>query len=166
MKQFLIRKEYKDLLKITGYAFILFLIQVNLIACLPYRALRVDLMLPAMVGVALSSSSAIAIVWAFVWGYMVDILTGKFWGLHVGTYVITVRLVQVMAQKVESRNPFYQMFLVLLCVLGQSVILGVFLWIKSPTPLLLDSFLKNLEIRSLLITFLTPLIIFPVLKIR
>lgn len=166
MRRLRIQKEYRNLFKIAGYTLLLFLLQTYLVARLPYRALRVDLLLPVMVGVALKLSPVMSLVWAFICGYMVDVLTGKFWGLHIGTYVITVRLVQLTTQKVEFYNPFYQMLFVLVCILGQSALLGLILWIKSPALFMMDSFFEHLEIRSLLTMLLTPLIVSPLLRIR
>ena len=166
MKRLWIRKEYRTFLKIAAYTLFLFLLQAYLIVRFPYRALRADLLLPLMVGVALKFPPLMSILWAFIWGYVADVLTGKFWGLHIGTYMITVRLVHLTAQKVEFYNPFYQMLFVLVCVLGQSALLGLILWMKSPALFAMNSFLENMEIRSLLTTLLTPLIVSPLLRMR
>jgi rod shape-determining protein MreD len=119
-----------------------------------------------MLGLALKLSPTEGLLGAFIWGYIMDVFSGKFLGLHVGTYLIVVRSVHATMQKIEFHNPFYQMSFILLCVLGQSIVLGLFLWIKAPVPLVMESFLKNLGIRSLITTILTPLVVSPILRMR
>jgi len=160
------RKRHQDLLKVAAYTFVLFFVQTHWIARLHYRALRVDLLIPAMVGIALLTSPVKGLAAAFLWGYIVDVLSGKFWGLHIGTYMTVVLLVHVMEHQIQFRNPLYQMSLILFCVLAQSFALGLYLWIKAPNPFLMEAFLRNLVVRSLLTTALTPLIVLPILKIR
>lgn len=160
------RKEYHIFFKRAGYIFLLFLLEVHFVARLPHRGLRVDLLLPAMIGVALLSSTTKGLLAAFVCGYVVDVLSGKFWGLHIVTYMTIVWLVKMTAQKVEFRNPLYQMPFVFLCVLAQSAVLGTLLWIKAPVPFIIDSLLKDLGIRSLTTMLVAPMVISPLLKIR
>jgi rod shape-determining protein MreD len=163
---FRIRKEHKDSLKIAGYALLLLIVQTHFVANLSQRAFRLDLLLPTVVGIAIKLPYSTSILLAFVLGYVVDVLSGKFWGLHVGAYVLVVLLVHMTAQKIEFRNLFYQISFIGVCMLGQSFVLGLLLWIKASTPLMLDPLLKSFGIRSVLNTLIAPIIIAPILRMR
>ncbi len=84
-----------------------------------------------MFGVAVEWSPFLSIIWASAWGFIADTLSGKFWGFHVGAYVVAICLVNITAERFELHNPLYQMLFVGACAFGQSVALGLFLIVRS-----------------------------------
>jgi len=152
--------------KMTAYSFVLMLIQAHWISHLPYAGLRVDLLLPLMFGVAIEWSPFMSLLWAFFWGYVMDTLSGKFWGFHVGSYVAAICLVNIAIERFEVHNPFYQMSFVGVCALGQSFVLGLFLLFEPSGSLVVVSTWRSLAIRSLVMMLLTPAILFPVWRAR
>lgn len=93
---------------------------------------------------------------------MLDTLSGKFWGFHVGSYVVAVCLVYAASEKFELQNPLYQMLFVGLCALGQSVVLGLFLMLEPYSLVGISPICQDLLIRSLFIMLLSPFIIYPI----
>ena len=127
-----------------------------------YPAMRADLLLPLMFGVATVWPPLLSLSWALLWGFVLDTLSGKFWGFHVGSYVVAVCLVYAASEKFELQNPLYQMLFVGLCALGQSVVLGLFLVLEPESLIGISSICQDLLIRSLFIMLLSPFIIYPI----
>jgi len=119
-----------------------------------------------MFGVAVEWSPVLSIVWALVWGFVGDTLSGKFWGFHVGSYVVAICLVNITAERFEFHNPLYQMLFVGACALGQSVALGLFLLVEAPEQLTMPSIYVGLLLRSVVTMLLAPIITYPVWNIR
>ena len=143
------------------YTLILFLIQAQWICRLPYLGMRVDLLLPVTFGVALDWPFLPGLLWACVWGYIADTLSGKLLGFHVLSYVVAVCLVNVSADRFELDNPLYQMGLVGGCAVGQALVLGLFLILDPAGSSLTLSAWQNLFLRSIFMTLVTPFVIFP-----
>ncbi len=152
------------LVRIFLYTFIAMLLQAHLVARLPYQAFRIDLFIPVMFAVAIEWPPFAGLVWASVWGYMIDNFSGEFWGLHVASYMVTICLVNMASDRFDCQNPVYQMGLVGMCALGQSVALGLFI---SFVPMDLQSLTStwiSLGIRTLLSMTVAPFVIYPILK--
>jgi rod shape-determining protein MreD len=154
--------QWQHFLKVSGYTFFLALVQALWIARLPYTGLRTDLLLPLMFGVAIEWPPVLSIFWAFLWGFAMDTLSGKFWGFHVGSYVVAACVVNISSEKFEFQNPLYQMSFIGLCALGQSMVLGFFLLFEPSGSLVVASTWKNLLIRSVMMMVLCPLIVYPI----
>jgi rod shape-determining protein MreD len=155
------------LARIAVYTFVLFLLQAQWASRMYYPAMRVDLLLPLMFGIALTQPPIACLSWAFAWGFVLDVFSGKFWGFHVVSYVITACTVYLGSQKMELHNPLYQMIFMGLCALGQSAVLGLFLWAEPSTSYLLSpSIWISLGMRSALMLLLCPLIIYPIRRNR
>lgn len=154
--------QWGHYVKVTAYTFLLALIQALWIARLPYADLRGDLLLPLMFGVAIEWPPILSIFWAFLWGFAMDTFSGKFWGFHVGSYVVAACLVNIATEKFEFQNPLYQMSFVGVCALGQSMVLGLFLLFEPSGTLVVAATWKSLVIRSVMMTLLCPLIIHPI----
>ena len=154
--------RWQHIVRVIAYTFALVLLQAEWVSVLPKPAMRVDLILPLMFGIAVEWPPVLSVLWAVVWGYVMDTLSGKFWGLHVGTYVFAVCLVKITAEKFEFHNPAYQMIFVGLCALGQSLMLGLYLLFEPSGPLVVAVNLHNLVLRSLLMTILSPVVIYPI----
>lgn len=148
------------------YTFFILLLQAHVNPRLPYPALRTDLLLPLMFAVAVEWPPVSGLLWASFWGFVVDNFSGEFWGLHVGSYMVTICLVHMASEKFDCRNPLYQMGLVGLCSLGQSVALGLFLSFVPMDLPSLTSIWISLGIRSLLSITLAPFLIYPMLSSR
>src|SRR5512142_3149846 len=112
------------ILRLVVYTFSILLIQAHFVTRLPYQALRADLLLPLMFGIAAEWPPTAGLLWACFWGFLADNFSGMFWGLHVGSYVMAVCLVHMASERFDCQNPFYQMCLVGLCAAGQSVAIG------------------------------------------
>ncbi len=80
-------------------------LQAHLIPRLPYPALRVDLLLPLMFAIAVEWSPLAGVLWAGFLGFVVDNFSGEFWGLHVGSYTVTVCLVNMASEEVRLAQP-------------------------------------------------------------
>lgn len=158
--------RWQYLVRVVAYTFVLVLLQAQCVSVLPKPALRVDLILPLMFGIAVEWPPVLSVLWAFLWGYVMDTLSGKFWGLHVGSYVFAVCLVNITAEKFEFHNPVYQMIFVGLCALGQSLVLGLFLLFEPSGSTVVASSLHSLVLRSLLMTILSPVVIYPMWSSR
>lgn len=150
----------------TIYTLVLLLIQILWVSRISYPSLRIDLMLPLMFGTAVTWPPTLGIAWACGCGFIADTLSGKFWGLHVGSYVSTVCLVNMTAKRFELQNPFYQMFFVGLCALAQSFALGFFLFVEMPVRDDLLSMALSLTIRSAANLVITPFVTFPIWNLK
>lgn len=149
-------------LKIAAYTLALFILQAVWVSRIPYAGMRVDLLLPVMFGVALRKPPHAGLLWAFAWGYVIDVFSGKLWGFHVVSYVLTASLVYVGAQRIEFQNTGYQVVFMGLCSIGQSAVLGLFLWVSfSSSHVLSPALCASLVVRSLIMIVLCPLIIRP-----
>jgi rod shape-determining protein MreD len=148
--------------RLVIYTFSLLLVQALWVSQLPYPPLRADLLLPLMLGIALEWSPLPGFFWAFLWGFVMDTFSGRFWGLHVGSYVVVVCLVHIASERLELYNPVYQMAFVGLCALGQSVVLCTFLMLEPSGTLTLEATWIGILIRALFIMLLTPFILFPI----
>ncbi|GLI35608.1 rod shape-determining protein MreD [Desulforhabdus amnigena] len=149
-------------LKLTAYTFFLLLLQVQGVSRLPYPALRIDLFLPLMFGVAIEWPPVASIFWGCVWGFAMDVLSGKFWGFHLGSYVVAICLVNIGLEKFEFQNPLYQMSFVGMCALGQSVALGLYLLFEPAGSISMMSMWMSLAVRSLIMMLCSPLILYPI----
>ncbi|MGC9964027.1 MAG: rod shape-determining protein MreD [Syntrophobacteraceae bacterium] len=154
------------MIKITVYTFFVLSLQAHLIPRLPYPALRIDLLLPLMFAVAVEWSPLAGLLWASLWGFVVDNFSGEFWGLHVGSYAVTVCLVNLASDRFDRRNPGYQMGLVGLCAAGQSIVLGLFLSFVPMDFPSLTSIWISLGIRTLFSVTVAPFLIYPLLNPR
>jgi rod shape-determining protein MreD len=153
-------------IKITLYTLFVLALQAYLIPRLPYPALRVDLILPLMFAIAVEWSAPAGVLWAGFWGFIVDNFSGEFWGLHVGSYAVTVCLVNLASERFDRRNPAYQMGLVGLCALGQSIALGLFLSFVPMDLPSLTSIWISLGVRTALSVTIAPFLIYPMLNLR
>jgi len=154
------------IIKITLYTVFVLALQAHLIPRLPYPALRVDLLLALMFAIGVEWSPLAGVLWSSFWGFVVDNFSGEFWGLHVGSYTITVCLVHMVSDRFDRRNPAYQVGLVGLCALGQSIALGLFLSFVPMDLPSLTSIWISLGIRTLLTTTIAPFLIYPMLNPR
>lgn len=154
------------IIRIFLYTFFVLLLQAHLVPRVPYPALRADLLLPVMFAAGVEWSPVAGVLWASFWGFVVDNFSGEFWGLHVGSYTVTICLVHMASEKFDCRNPLYQMGLVGLCALGQSIALGLYLSFVPMDIPSLTSIWISLGIRTLLSVTLAPLIIYPILNPR
>jgi rod shape-determining protein MreD len=150
--------------RVVLYALFVFLAQAVWVSRLPHPAIRIDLMLPLMFGVAMERSLTAGLAWALVWGYVFDAVSGKFWGFHVVSYVVAVCLVHISIEKFEFRNPLYQMVVVGGCALGQSVVLWLYLLVEPQAGSLDAGVWQNLLIRCLVMGLVSPVIIYPVTR--
>lgn len=158
--------RYGFILRATAYTFALFLIQAQWISRLPHHSLRVDLLLPVVFGVALEWPPFLSLFWACLWGLAADSLSGKFWGFHVASYVFAVCFVNVAAEKLEFQNPIYQMSFIGSCALGQSLVLGLFLLFEPAGLMTVSAAWKSLVLRAVLMTLISPLILYPLANPR
>lgn len=143
------------------YTLLIFVVQAQWIVRLPLLGMRVDLLLPVTFGVALQWPLLPGLLWACVWGYIADTLSGKLLGFHVLSYVVAVCLVNVSAERFELDNPLYQMGLVGGCAVGQAVVLGMFLFLDPAGSALTLSSWQSLILRSIVMTLVAPFIIYP-----
>jgi len=148
--------------KAAVYTLALVLVQALYVSRLPYPALRADLLLPLMVAIALDWSLFPSFLWAFLWGFALDTFSGKFWGLHVGTYIVAVCLVNIASDRLELHTPVYQIAFAGLCAIGQSVVLSMFLLLEPSDFVAPISAWNGIVMRSLFIMILAPLVLLPV----
>ncbi len=154
-------------LKIILYTIGLFLLQANWVSCFTYLGMRVDLLLPLAFGVALRKPPIAGLAWAFIWGYIMDVLSGKLWGFHVVSYMLTAVLVYLGSQRMEFQNITYQVVFLGLCSIAQSVVLGLFMLIgHSSNDVLSPGLWVGLAVRSLIMIVLCPLIIHPLREMK
>jgi rod shape-determining protein MreD len=158
--------SWYSLVRVSVYTFALLLVQAHWISRLPYPGLRVDLLLPLMFGVAVEWPPFVSLLWAFLWGFTLDTLSGNFWGFHVGSYVMIICMVNIAVEKLEFQNPLYQMSFVGICAFGQSIALGLFLTFESSGSVSSASIWMNLLLRSFIMTIMAPLIALPVWSSR
>jgi rod shape-determining protein MreD len=156
----------RRMIKTTLYSLFVLALQAHLITRLPYPALRVDLFLPLMFAIAIEWPPLAAVLWAGFLGFVVDNFSGEFWGLHVGSYTVAVCLVNMASKRFDWRNPAYQMGLVGLCALGQSIALGLYLSFVPMDVTGLNSIWIGLGIRTLLSVTIAPFLIYPMLNPR
>jgi rod shape-determining protein MreD len=156
----------RDFLWTGGYTLILLLAQIFWVSQLPFAAMRIDLLLPLIFGVAVEWPAAVSIGWACAWGFVGDTLSGKFWGFHVGSYVATVCLVNMTAERFELQNPVYSMFFVGLCALAQSVALGLYLLLETSDLGSVLAVSASLLFRSLFTLLIAPLVTFPLWSLK
>lgn len=154
--------QVQQFLLVFVYTLMLLIVQSLWISRLSYPAMRADLLLPLMFGIATVWPPLASLSWALFWGFVLDTLSGKFWGFHVGSYVVAVCLVYAASEKFELQNPLYQMLFVGLCALGQSVVLGLFLMLEPYSLVGISPICQDLLIRSLFIMLLSPFIIYPI----
>jgi rod shape-determining protein MreD len=145
--------------KVVMYAFGLFLLQIHFVSRLPYESLRIDVLLLLMVALALELPFAGSITSALCLGYMVDVFCGRFWGLHVITYVITVLVVSKVLLRFEMQSPLYQMAVTAVCGLLQGCVLMLFLWMNRQGELLTGTLMASLVARSLVMMVLAPVLL-------
>lgn len=150
-----------NFLRINACTLGLFLAQAQWFSRMSYPCLRIDALLPLMFGVALKQPPLVSVLWAFAWGYVMDLFSGKFWGFHVVSYVATVCMVYLGSHKIEFYNPLYQMVFMGVCSLGQSAVLGLFLW-ADPASNYFVSLAEwwDLIIRSVLMLLICPGIVY------
>jgi len=158
--------QYVYILEMFVYTLFLLLLQAGFFARLPYPALRADVLLPLMFGVAAEWPPVPSLLWACFWGFAVDVLSGGFWGLHVGSYAVAICMVNIAADRIGFENPIYQMSMAGLCALGQSAALGLYMSFEPLTFLASASVWTSLLIRSALMTVLTPFVIYPVWSLK
>ncbi|MEM5788886.1 MAG: hypothetical protein AAGU11_16360 [Syntrophobacteraceae bacterium] len=151
---------------IACYSFFVLLLQAQLVTRMPYPALRTDLLLPLMLPVALEWPPITALLWASFWGFIIDNFSGEFWGLHVGSYAAAICLVNMASDKFDCNSPVYQMGLVGVCALGQSVALGLFQSFQPMDLPSLTALWTSLGIRTLLSMTMAPFLIYPLLSSR
>ncbi|HYA41856.1 MAG TPA: rod shape-determining protein MreD, partial [Syntrophobacteraceae bacterium] len=154
------------LIKFALYLFIVLALQARLVQHLPYTALRVDLLLPVMFVIAVECSPLTGLFWAGLLGFVVDDFSGEFWGMHVGSFTVTVCLVNMASERFNWRNPACQAGLVGLCALGQSAALGLFLSFTPVDVAVPTSMWISLSVRTLLSAAVAPFLIYPALNSR
>jgi rod shape-determining protein MreD len=145
--------------KVVMYAFGLFLLQIHFISRLPYESLRVDLLMLFMVALALELPLVGSVTSAICLGYVVDVFCGRFWGLHVTSYVITVLVVSKVLLRFEMQNPLYQMAVAGVCGLIQGGLLMIFLWLDRQGELLTNTLMASLVARSLVMMVMAPALV-------
>ena len=154
------------MIKFMLYCLLVLAAQAHLIDRLPYAGLRVDLLLPVMFAIAVEFSPLPGVLLGGLLGFVVDNFSGEFWGLHVGSFVITVCLVNMASERFDWRNPAYQMGLIGLCALGQSIALGLFLSFVPLDDPALTTIWTGLGVRTLLSAIIAPFLIYPILNTR
>ncbi|MCL5405179.1 MAG: rod shape-determining protein MreD [Deltaproteobacteria bacterium] len=154
----------KKAVKFSLFGLLFLALQAQVIPRLPYAALRIDLFLPFMFALAVECSPLSGVLGAGLLGFTADVFSGEFWGLHVGSYIVTVCLVYMASENFDWRNPAYQMGLVGLCAFGQSVALGLFVSYVPMDSVTLTSIWVSLGIRTLLSAIIAPLLIYPLLN--
>ncbi len=152
-------------IRVLAYTFALLMVQVLWIARLPAQALRIDLFIPLMFAVALIWPPMGCLFWAFFWGFVLDLLSGKFWGFHVGSYVVTCCLVMITMDRLELGNPLFHLFFIGFVSLGQSIILGLFLSFEPGDSALSGEVWGSLLGRSVFMTLSALFIVYPLRKV-
>jgi len=146
--------------KLLTYSLGLFLVQENFVSHLPHQALRVDILLLFIMGLALQLPLLLSIAWAMLVGYAADVFSGQFWGFHVCSYIFAVLLVTKILQKLKLDHFFYQMLLGGCCALFQSFLLAGFLWFTGQVSFLSWSLWATLVVRLLLMMLLAPVVVY------
>jgi rod shape-determining protein MreD len=145
--------------KVVMYGFGLLLLQIHFISRLPHESLRVDLLLLFMMALALELPITASVGSAMGLGYIVDVFCGRFWGLHVVSYVITVLVVSKVLLRFEMQNPLYQMSVAGICGLIQGGLLMAFLWMDRQGEVLTNALIASLVARSLVMMVLAPALV-------
>ncbi|MBP8645937.1 MAG: rod shape-determining protein MreD [Syntrophobacteraceae bacterium] len=166
MEKVRLLQNWQYLLKVSLYSLLLLLLQAAWNSRVPSPTLKADFLLPIMLAVAVEWPAVGSLGWAIVWGFVADTLSGKLWGFHVGSYVLSICLVHIAAEKFEFQNPLYQMFFVGVCSMIQSVVLGMFLLLEPSGSMLDVTAGRDLVGRFIFTMVLTPLIIAPIWKNR
>jgi rod shape-determining protein MreD len=147
------------LCKVIMYAIGLLLLQIHFVSRLPYQSLRIDLLLLLIVALTVELPFSVSITAAICVGFVVDVCSGRFWGLHVTSYVITVVLVSKVLLRFEMQNPLYQMVVTGCCGLIQGGLLVVFFWMDQQIPALSYTMVASLVVRSLVMMVVAPIVI-------
>jgi rod shape-determining protein MreD len=147
------------LCKVIMYAIGLLLLQIHLVSRLPYQSLRIDLLLLLIVALALELPFVVSITSAICLGFVVEVCSGRFWGLHVTSYVITVLVVSRVLLRFEMQNPLYQMVVAGCCGLIQGSLLVAFFWMDQQIPTLSYTMVASLVARSLVMMLVGPIVI-------
>ena len=147
------------LCKVTMYAIGLMLLQIHLVSRLPYQSLRIDLLLLLIVALTVELPFVVSITAAICVGFVVDVCSGRFWGLHVSSYVITVLVVSKVLLRFEMQNPLYQMVVAGCCGLIQGSLLVAFFWMDQQIPTLSYTMVASLVARSLVMMLVAPIVI-------
>ncbi len=149
----------------TGYALLVLLVQVQWVEHLKWAFFKVDLVLPVAFQVALFNPLPAALAWSLGLGFVVDTLSGKLWGLHMGTYCLAAGLYHVAAERLEMTNPVYQILCIGFCGLVQSVILGSYLQWTSVFPEWQATVWPGLFLRTAGTMVLAPAVMFPLRRL-
>ncbi len=149
-------RHFFSLCKLVMYAFGLLLLQIHFVSRLPYDSLRVDLLLLLMLALTLELPIIGAVSSAIGLGYVVDVFCGRFWGLHVASYVITVLIVSKVLLRFEMQSPLYQMAVAGVCGLLQGGLLMAYLWLDRQGEVLTNTLIASLLARSLVMMVLAP----------
>lgn len=158
------RAAAKRAVKFTLSGFVVLALQAQIVRLLPDPAVRIDLFIPFMFVVAAEWSPLAGVLWAGSLGFIMDVFSGEFWGLHVGSYILTVCLVNMASDNFDCLNPAYQMGLVGLCALTQSFALGLFLSYVPMDTVTLRSIWVSLGIRTIVSALIAPFLIYPLLS--
>lgn len=148
-----------SLCKVTMYAIGLLLLQIHLVSRLPYQSLRIDLLLLLVVALTMEFPFVVSITAAICLGFVVDVCSGRFYGLHVLSYVIAVVMVSKVLLRFEMQNPLYQMVVAGCCGLIQGSLLVAFFWLDQQTPPLQYTMVACLVARSLVMMLVAPMVI-------
>jgi rod shape-determining protein MreD len=149
-------------IKVVLYTLLLLLVQIVWVSRLPYHALRIDILLPLMFGIALQWPPLPSLLWAALIGFIMDVLSGSFWGFHVGSYVVVVCLVNVAVERFEFHSPVYQMGFAGICALGQSLALGCYLSFSGAAVISVTATWASLAMRAAIMTACAPIILYPI----
>ncbi len=147
------------LCKVIMYAIGLLLLQIHLVSRLPYQSLRIDLLLLLIVALTVELPFVVSITAAICVGFVVDVCSGRFWGLHVTSYVITVVVVSKVLLRFEMQNPLYQMVVAGCCGLLQGCLLVTFFWMDQQSAALSYTMIASLVVRSLVMMVVAPIVI-------
>ncbi len=116
------REPYGALIFVLfAYSLLIFVVDTVLVAGLPWRWTRADLMMAVCVEVAGRYPFWGAILWSLLWGYVSDVFQGRLWGVHVVSYVLVVILHRLWSAQMDTGSMFYRMLLVGLGVVVQSL---------------------------------------------
>lgn len=152
-------RHFIGLCKVVMYAIGLLLLQIHLVSRLPYQSVRIDLLLLLVVALGVELPVVVGVTTAMCLGFVVDVCSGRFWGLHVTSYVVTVLVVSKVLLRFEMENPLYQMAVTGCCGLIQGGLLIAFFWLDRQGEVLTNSLVASLVVRSLLMMVLAPLLI-------
>jgi rod shape-determining protein MreD len=152
-------RHFIGLCKVMMYAMGLLLVQIHFVSRLPYESLRIDLLLLLTVALAVEIPFVVGVTLAILLGFVVDVCSGRFWGLHVVSYVIAVVVVSKMLLRFEMQNPLYQMAVTACCGLIQGALLLVFFWLDQQSDVLTYTMVASLVVRSVVMMVVAPIVI-------